>query len=155
MKWPWTQLDLCPPTFFLSFPGGGLQQGGGKDQLPHQPRQPHPHVLRPPLGLPRLRDPDPLRPVGGGLAALAVTPGAGLPPGLPPPRRRLPAPLSSRYPCPLPSRTRLQAAESSKVLPKGLQVAEDDHHNDDEDEAATSPRQSCKLTQVRVEQSWR
>lgn len=49
---PRTQFDL--PAVCLSSPGGSLQQGGGEDQLPHQPRQPHPHVLRPPVGLPHL-----------------------------------------------------------------------------------------------------
>lgn len=72
-----------------------MQQGGREDQLPHQPRQPHPHVLRAPPGVPHLGDPDVLHPVGGGLTALAVAPGAVLPPGLPAaPRFRPPAPLS-------------------------------------------------------------
>lgn len=89
--------DLCPLTFSPSFPGGSLQQGGGEDQLPHQPRQPHPHVLRALLGLPRLRDPDALHPVGSRLPALAVTPTAVLLPKLPPPPHCcLPAPVSSR-----------------------------------------------------------
>lgn len=89
--------DLCPLTFSPSFQGGSLHQGGWKNQLPHQPCQPHPHVLRPLLGIPCLRDPDALHSVGGRLATLAVAHGAVLPRGLPAPLHfRLTAPLSFR-----------------------------------------------------------